>query len=87
MALDNPNNSEEDCGADIESDSERENGIKDLEHPEKQDVSATPNVPRLIWPTQKSKRQAEMVLVTVSTMGDRRNNRIKKHVTGVFRLR
>jgi len=38
--LDNPNDSEADCGADDESDIEHNNGIEDLECPEQQDVSA-----------------------------------------------
>jgi len=43
--LDNPNDSEEDSAADDESNIEHNNGIKDPECPEQQDVSAAPNVP------------------------------------------
>jgi len=71
--LDNPNDSEEDCAAADESDIEHNNGIEDLECPEQQDVSAAPNVPGLVRPTRKSKRQAENVLVTVNAVETRRN--------------
>jgi len=57
--LDNPNNSEEDCAADDESDIEHNNCIEDSECPEEQNVCAAPNVPGSVRPTPKSKRQAE----------------------------
>jgi hypothetical protein len=75
--LDNPNDSEDDCTVEIESDMEQENCIQDLKSPEQQDVSGPPNVPRLIRPTQKSKSQAEQVLVTVKAIEKRRNHRVK----------
>jgi len=75
--LDNPNDSEYDLMADCESDIVPNNGIEDAECPEQQDVSATPNVPGLVWPTRKSKRQAENVLVTVNAIETRRNNGVK----------
>jgi len=59
--LDNPNESEDDCEADIKSDIEPDNGIKDPESPEQQDVCAAPNIRRLIWPTGRSRRQAGTV--------------------------
>jgi hypothetical protein len=71
--LDNPNDSEDDCAADDESDIQPNNGIEDLEYPEQQDVSAAPHVPGLVRPTRKSKRQAEMVLVTVNVVETQRN--------------
>jgi len=71
--LDNPNDSEEDCAADNESDIEHNNGIEDPECPEQQDVSAAPNVPGLVRPTRKSQSQAEKVLVTVNAVETRRN--------------
>jgi len=74
---DNPNDSEDNCTADIESDIERDNAIEDLKIPVQQDVSATPDVPRLIRPTWKSKRQVEKVLVMVNAMETRKNMRIK----------
>jgi len=76
--LDNPNDSEEDCAAADESDIEHNNGIEDQKCPEQQDVSAVPNVPELVRPTRKSKRQAEKVLVTVNTVETRRNKGVKK---------
>jgi len=76
--LENPNDSEDDCAADDESDIGPNNGIEDPECPEQQDVSAGPNVPGLVWPTRKSKRQAEKVLVTVNAVETRRHKRGKK---------
>jgi len=76
--LDNPNDSEDDCAADDESDIEQYNGIKDSECPEQQDVSAVPNVPGLVRPTRKSKTQAEKLLVTVNAVETRRNKGGKK---------
>ena len=70
--LDNPNDSEEHCAADDESDIEHNNCIEDPECPEQQDVRAPPNVPRLVRPTRKSKRQAEKVLMTVNAAETRR---------------
>jgi hypothetical protein len=75
--FDNPNDSEEDCAADNDSDIEHNNCIKDPEYPEQQDVSAAPNLPGLVRPTQKSKSQAEKVLVTVNAVETRRNTRGK----------
>jgi len=74
----NPNNSEEDCAADDESDTEPNTGIEDPECPEPQDVCAAPNVPGLVWPTRNSKWKAEQVLVTVNGIETRRNKGGKK---------
>jgi len=71
--LDIPNDREDVCAADDESDIEQNNGIKDSECPEQQDVTAAANVPRLVRQTRKSKRQAENVLVTVNAVETRRN--------------
>jgi len=79
--LDNPNDSEDDCAADDESDIGPNNGIEDLECPEQQDVSATPNVPGLVLSTWKSKRQAEKVLVTVNAVETRRTKEGRKSRT------
>jgi len=57
--FDNPNDTNDDCSADVESDIEQDNGIDDPECPEQRDVSTAPNVPGLIRPTRKSKRQVE----------------------------
>jgi len=76
--LDNPNESEDNCGADDESDIEWCIGIKASESPEHRIVSATSNVPGLIRPTQKSMKQAQKWLVTVSAKETRRNKGNKK---------
>jgi hypothetical protein len=76
--LDNPIVIEEDYAADNESKIEHNNGIKDPECAEQQDMSATPNVPGLVRPTRKSKRQAETVLVTVNAVETQRNKEGKK---------
>jgi hypothetical protein len=76
--LDIPNVSEDDCEADDESDLEEDNVFEDSETTAQRDVSAAPNVPGLIQPTRKSKRQAEKVLVTVSAMEMRRKKGTKK---------
>jgi hypothetical protein len=52
--LNNPNDSEEDCAADNESDIAHNNGIEDSACPEQEDGSAAPNVPRLVRPTRNS---------------------------------
>jgi len=72
--LDNPNDGEDDCAADIESDIEQHNGIEKPECSEQRDACAALNIPRLIWPIQKSHRQDEVVLVTVNAMETRRSN-------------
>jgi len=76
--LDNPNVSEDDCAVDNESDIEQNTGIEDSDYPEQQDVSSAPNVPGLVLPTRKSKRQAATVLVTVNAVETRRNKGGKK---------
>jgi len=76
--LDHPNNSEEDCAVDDDSYIKYKNCIEDPECPGQQDVSAAPNVPRLVRPTRKSKRHAEKVVVTVNAAEKRRNTGGKK---------
>jgi len=76
--LDNPNDSEDDCAVDDESNIEQYNGIEDSECPEQQDVSATPHVPGLVRPTRKSKRQSDKVLLTVSAVETQSNRGGKK---------
>jgi hypothetical protein len=66
--VDNPNDTEEDCLADTESDIEINHGIVDPECPGQQDVSATPNVPTLVQAMQKSMKQAEKMLVMVNAI-------------------
>jgi len=77
--LDYPIDSEEDCAADNESDIEQNDGIEDPECPVQQDMCAAPNVPGLVQPTRKSKRQAEMVLLTVNAAEMPRNKGEKKN--------
>jgi hypothetical protein len=48
--LDNPNDSQDDCELDNESDLELDQGSEDSETPEVQNVSAAQNVPGLIRP-------------------------------------
>jgi len=76
--LDNPNDTQDDSTADVESDIEQGNSMEDLECPEQRDGSAAPNVPGLIRPTRKSKRHAEMVFVTINAIETRRNKGVKK---------
>jgi hypothetical protein len=76
--LHNPNDREDDCTAEVESDMDQQNNIEDLESPEQWDVTAAPNVPRLNWPIWKSKRHAEKVLVMVHSIEMRRNKGVKK---------
>ena len=75
--LDNPNDSEDDCTADFESDMEQDNSLEDPECPAQQDVSAAANDPRLIRLTRKINRKAENVFVTVNTIETRRNKGMK----------
>jgi len=77
--LDNPNDSEDNCAADIESDIGQDNSVHDLQSPEQRDVSAAPNVPGFIRPTRKSKRRAEKVFMTVNAIETRRNKGVKKN--------
>jgi hypothetical protein len=60
-SLDNPNDSEEDCSSEDDSEIEHINCIEDPECPEQQDLSAARKVAELVRPTRKSKRQAEKV--------------------------
>jgi len=74
---DNLNDSEDNCGADIGSDIQQDHSIGDLDCPVRRDVSTAPNVPRLIRPPRRSKRQAEKVLMTVNAIKMRRNKGLK----------
>jgi hypothetical protein len=74
--MDNPNDSEDDCTADNKSDMEQNNAIEGPVCPEQQDVSAMPNVPRLIRPIRMMKRQAQNSLVTVNAIETRRNKAV-----------
>jgi len=73
----NPNDSEDDCAAEVESGIEQDNSIEDLQCAEQRDVCAAPYVPGLIRPTRKSKMQAGKVVMTVIAIETRRNQRVK----------
>jgi len=76
--MDNPNENEDNCEADEESDIEPGNVIQASDTPEYYIVSAGPNVAGLIRPTQRSMKQAGKALVTVSATERRRNKENKK---------
>jgi hypothetical protein len=76
--LDNPNDSEDNWEAENESDMELDNGREGSETLELQNVSATPNVPALIWPIQQSTQKVEKSLMMVNIMETRRNNATRK---------
>jgi hypothetical protein len=76
--LDNPKDSEQDCTGDDETDIEHNTGIEDPDSPNQQDLRAAPNVPRLVQPTRKSKRQTEKLFVIVNAVETRRNKGRKK---------
>jgi len=76
--LDNPNDSEEDGGADVESDIEQDNSIEDPGCAGQRDVSAMSNVPWLNRPTRKAQSQAEQVVMWVNAMERRRNKGVKQ---------
>jgi hypothetical protein len=75
--LDNPNQSEDECDAEDQSDIDHANGIRATESQECWVVSATPNVARLIWPIQRSIKEAEKWLMTISAMETRSNKENK----------
>jgi hypothetical protein len=76
--LDNANDSKEDWAADNDSDTERNNCLEDPKFPERQDLSATPNVPGLVRQTLKAKRGVEKVFMTVNAAETWRNKGGKK---------
>jgi hypothetical protein len=76
--LDHPNVIEDNCAADCEFNIVLYIGIEDAECPEQQDASAMATIHRLIGTTRKSKRQAEMLLVTVSETEMKRNQAVKE---------
>jgi len=76
--LENANDIEDDWEADNESDMELDEAVEDSATPEQRDVSATLNVPGLIWPTWRSKKMAQKMLLMVNTMETRSNKGINK---------
>jgi hypothetical protein len=76
--LDDPNISEDDWEADIESEIELENAIEDTEMPEHWNVSAAPNVPGLIRLTRRPKKIVEKQFMMANTMETSTTEGIKK---------
>jgi len=72
------NDSKDHSRADVESDIHKDNSIEDPDCPVQQDVSAAPDVPRLIWATRKSKRHGDKVVMTVNAIETRRNDGAKQ---------
>jgi len=62
----------------VETDIQQDNSIEVPDCPEQRDVSAAPNVPGSIQSTQKSKSQADKVLMTVNAIKTRRNKGVNK---------
>jgi hypothetical protein len=71
--MDNPNDSEEDCAVDDDSDIEHNNCIQDPECPEQKDMRAASNVLGLVRLTRNSKKQAENVSMFVNAVETQRN--------------
>jgi len=76
--LDIPNDSEDNCMGEVESDIQQDNGIENPECAEQLDMRFAPNVPKLICPPQRSKTSSEKVLVTVNAGEGSRSKGLKK---------
>jgi len=76
--MENWNDREDDCGADLESDMELANTIKNPEISEQWNLSLVSNNPRFNQPTQKSMRQVDNVWVRFNGMETRRNKSVKQ---------
>jgi hypothetical protein len=76
--LDNSGENEDNYAVEDKSHTQQHNVMKDVEFQEQQDVSVASSVPRLVWPTWKSKRLAENVLEMVNAIETRRNQGVKK---------
>jgi hypothetical protein len=74
----NPNGSKDDYVVESDSVIEQDNGVEDMECPEHQDVSVTPNIPVFIRTTRKSKWQADQMLMMVNVLETRRNEGVKR---------
>jgi len=61
-------NSQDNWEADNESNMQQDNDSGDPATQNQQNVSAVPNIPRLIWATLRAMTKAEMVLMTVNRM-------------------
>jgi hypothetical protein len=75
---DGPNDSEDDCAAEVESDIKPDSSIEDLESPGQLDASTAATVSRLIGPTWKSMGHADKVSVTVNAIVISGNKGVKK---------
>jgi len=76
--LDDPNDCEDDCAADFESDIEHDNSIEDPEWPERRDARAGGTVLGLILLTRNTERWAEKVLMTINAIETRRNKGVNQ---------
>jgi hypothetical protein len=76
--LDNRNDSEDNWEAGNESDMEWNNGSDDSDTPEQPNVSAVPNVPRLIWPILTATKKVQKALIMVNIPETSSNNGSKK---------
>jgi hypothetical protein len=57
---------------------DQDNSIEDPESPDQRDLSAAPNLPRLIRPIRKPKRHADKLFAMVNAIETRRNKGVKK---------
>jgi len=74
--FDNPNDSQDDWEADNQSHMELDNSREDSKTPGHLNVSAAPNIPRLIRPTWQSQQMVEYALMTVHIIETRLNKGI-----------
>jgi len=70
--------------ADIDSDITPDNSIEDSESPKQWDVSSASNGAGLIRPTQKSKRLADWLIVTINATETKTNTGVKKMYNTMF---
>jgi len=75
---DDPDDSEDDCRANVESNIGQDNSIENLDCPQQWDLSGMQNVPGLIRSTRKSKWQAEIVSMKVNAIETRSTKGGKK---------
>jgi hypothetical protein len=76
--LDDLNTTKYHCAAEIESHTEQDNAIENLECPEQRDIRAELNVPRLIRPTHTSNIHAEKLVVPVNAIEMRRKKGVNQ---------
>jgi hypothetical protein len=75
--LNNPNDSEDNCTTDNESDIEQNNCIENLNWPEQHDLSGLPHVAGLAQLSRNSNRVAGRLFVTVNAKETRRYKGVK----------